>query len=233
MNIILIIVGVVLVLIVGWAFLMDYIEHRNKVFDLSYYEAKNLDYVVDGKNVGLDGILNLNSSFDPSYFLYLVFHLFQDVQKAWSKNDIEALEKYYSPKLFQIYRATLENFQKDGRRNEIRDILQLSSKLCSYKIEKGKEKAEVLLTVSCYDYLVATNSGRIIEGNPDKKIAITYLLELEKEKTSEIQKVVCPNCKKEATKENQTRCEYCNQELVPTHYDWVISNKKVMKQKEL
>lgn len=233
MNIILIVAGVILVLVVGWAYFMDYMDHREKVEDLSFYENQALEYMVDGKKVGLDGILNIDPSFDPNYFLFTAFCMFRDAQKAWSNNDIVSLEKYYGSKLLAAYKETMEEFIKEGRRNEIRDILKLSSKLCSYKVENGIHQATVLLTVSCYDYLVATSSRRVINGKTDKKIVVTYLLVLEKVKDKKQEKVICPNCKKESGKENQIRCEYCNQELVPINYNWVITNKKVMRKKEL
>ena len=226
------IIVVACILVGATVFVLWKPKGKEKEKDFNYYVNVPLQYTIDQLAVPINEIKKVDPDFDPNYFLFTTYCLFRDTQKAWSDRDLVTLKKYIGSNLYEVYEKVIKGFLEKGQKNNISDILLLNSKLCSVSIEGGKETAEVLLTISCYDYLVATSSHLIITGNSDRKLAITYLLKLEKVGKEPDTLAVCPNCKQMMKEKHLIRCPFCNSELNPTSYQWIIINKRVLKQTE-
>ena len=234
MDIIFVISGIVLFFIFIFVFCLDN-HKKKKVRDLKYYESVSLRYMIDQTPVSLEEIQKRDHTFQPEYFLFTIFCLLRDIQRAWSEMNLVQLNTYVDSKLFEFYQKAIHDFNEKGQKNMFYDIMPLQSKLCSFRIEKDREIAEVLITISCYDYLVAVSSQRVLAGTNKNKLAITYLLEVEKKLNSHKKDdpIICSNCHQLISEQNQIRCPFCNSELVPSQYDWIVVNKRVLSQTEI
>lgn len=231
MNYILIITGIIL-LIITIVVLGTSTTSTKQEKDYQYYVNIPLKYMINNNPATLEEIIKLEPDFDLKYFLFLVLSLFKETQNAWSNRDLTKLKQCVGSDLFDVYEKVMIDFKAKGQKNMIYDIVLLNSKLCSFSIEDGIRKAEVLLTVSCYDYLVTTSSQRIITGNNERKLTITYVLSLEKVKEKQKELENCPNCKQFIKEDHTICCPFCNQELIPNTFAWVITDKKILKQTE-
>ncbi len=200
--------------------------------DLSYYVKMPLQYTIDQVPVSLKEFQKKDKDFDPTYFSFIAFCLFREVQEAWSNRNLNKLKSLIGERLFETYEKVITNFIQKGQKNVIQDLMLLNAKICSVKIENNKETIQVLMMVSCYDYLIATSSHRLLSGNSERKLSITYLVEFERTKEANEEAIICSNCKQLVDKKHAIRCPFCNQELVPKSYDFIITNKVVLKETE-
>ena len=207
-------------------------KERKKEKDFNYFVNVPLQYTIDQVPVSLKDIQKRDSDFDPNYFLFTTFCLLRDAQKAWSDRNLNHMKIYFGPRLYEVYERVIKDFSIKGQKNIISDMLLLNSKLCSLSFEGNREIAEVLMTVSCYDYLVATASHRIVTGSNERKLAITYILKLERIRPASDELVICANCKQPMKEKHVVRCPFCNAEMIPKSYDWVIIDKRVLKETE-
>ncbi|MEG1987012.1 MAG: TIM44-like domain-containing protein [Bacilli bacterium] len=208
-------------------FILNNNKHLKK--DLLYYKSTPLVVTVNNQLSTLEEYQKIDINFDASYFLFMTNCLLKEVQTAWSHIQLSELSKLVSTNLYEQYLSTLTDFETKGQKNIITDILPLSSKLCSLSFINGTTKAEILLQVSCLDYLVTNSSHRIITGSDKNRLAITYLIQLERTSIPlKHSQAVCSNCKQVIKVDNLIKCPFCNCELVPTQYDYIMTEKKVL-----
>lgn len=201
--------------------------------DLRYYESVPTRYMIDMNPVSLEEIQKKDPSFEVSYFLFVIFCMFRHIQQAWSNNQSELIQHMIGDSLKEPYQKALKSFIAQGQRNMIYDITPVESRLISFSYDATREEAVVLLTVICYDYLVAVSSQRVIAGSTEHKMMITYLLTVERKLPIKKEEgILCDHCGQMILTPHTIRCPYCNNELVP-NIDWILTGKEILASREV
>ena len=81
------------------------------------------------------------------------------------------------------------------------------------------------------DYVIEDSSKKVIQGNPDVDMHMTYRLTFirkagvkTKEGTNSKSTTNCPNCGAPTKVTSSGQCEYCGSVITTGEHDWVLSN---------
>lgn len=90
--------------------------------------------------------------------------LLKSVQGAWSDNNEGALRAFTTPEMASYFGEQLSEMQRQGLRNEVRDVKLEQGDLAEAWAENGAEYATVAMRFSSLD-VTRDAGGRIVEGN--------------------------------------------------------------------
>ncbi|MBR3249897.1 MAG: hypothetical protein IKF83_04310 [Clostridia bacterium] len=84
--------------------------------------------------------------------------------------------------------------------------------------------------IDFYDYIVEQTTGKVLRGNANEKLRVTYEMKFRQtlDKNKKITK--CPNCGAEVDINTSGVCEYCHTKLVTENTRWVLTEKKTTNQ---
>ena len=110
------------------------------------------------------------------------------------------------------------------------DIKYIDSKIIDKYTENNQETYVIEMKVSCHDFIIDTNTKKVVRGNPLYKHLYTY--ELTFVKTTDNKEVdICPRCGAPVGANNSGVCEYCRATLVSNSYTLIMSKKEMKYQK--
>lgn len=157
-----------------------------------------------------------------------LYDKFVDIQKAWMEFDYEKLRILCTDELYNSYKSQLEILKLKSGKNIMKEFnLERSNIICVTIIENNIV-VKINMVVSFYDYVVNTNTEKVIRGNKDSKVFNNYEMIFVKGVDS-FDKVICPGCGALADVNASGKCEYCNNVIVKESYDFVLSSKKLYK----
>ena len=90
--------------------------------------------------------------------------LLKSIQGAWSDNNEGALRAFTTPEMASYFGEQLSELQRQGLRNEVRDVKLEQGDLAEAWAENGKEYATVAMRFSSID-VTRDAGGRVAEGN--------------------------------------------------------------------
>ncbi len=160
------------------------------------------------------------------------YHIYVDIQKAWSKNHIEEAKDLLSNELFNTYKSEIEVMKAKHERNEMSDFQYLDSAVSSVKEENNDTlSVSVLLRVSCKDYLVDMNNSYVKRGDSNRINYYYYRLSFIIPGTHHYFDT-CPNCSAPLPKEEvNIKCEYCGSKIVRKLNKMILTRKEMIEQK--
>jgi len=104
---------------------------------------------------------------------YQVFErLLQSIQGAWSANDEGALRQFTTPEMAAYFGEQLSDMERQGLRNEVRDVKLEQGDLAEAWGENGMEYATVAMRFSALD-VTRDRTGRVVEGDATTRSMIT------------------------------------------------------------
>src|SRR5699024_4286947 len=99
------------------------------------------------------------------------------------------------------------------------------------------DKIDVSIRARMNDYVIDDQTEKVIKGNPNRDIYMTYVWTLirkdtvKTESSKEQYKVTqCPNCGANVSINASGQCDYCESVISNGDYDWVLSKIKVVSQ---
>jgi predicted lipid-binding transport protein (Tim44 family) len=98
-----------------------------------------------------------------------------DVQMAYGRNDVAALEKLLTPEMLSYFAGELDDNAKEGLLNVVSDVKLLQGDLSEAWREQQLEYATVALRYSLIDALIQTSTGRVIEGSKTEPTELTEI----------------------------------------------------------
>ena len=90
--------------------------------------------------------------------------LLKSIQGAWSDNNEGALRAFTTPEMASYFGEQLSEMQRQGLRNEVRDVKLEQGDLSEAWAENGAEYATVAMRFSSLD-VTRDAGGRVVEGN--------------------------------------------------------------------
>jgi predicted lipid-binding transport protein (Tim44 family) len=98
----------------------------------------------------------------------------QEVNAAWSRQDLEALRRISTPEMTNYFAQDLQDLRARGWTNATRDVRLEAGDLSEAWAENGEEYATVAMRFSMVD-VTTDSAGRVVEGNPTERQTATEL----------------------------------------------------------
>jgi predicted lipid-binding transport protein (Tim44 family) len=98
----------------------------------------------------------------------------QDIQAAWSRQDLNALRAVVTPEMLSYFAEQLAEQTSRGVRNEVSDVRLLQGDLAQAWNEGDRDYATVAMRFSMID-VTRDASGRIVDGSPSEHVTATEL----------------------------------------------------------
>jgi len=100
--------------------------------------------------------------------------LLQNIQAAWSKHDLTALQSMATPEMLSYFNEQMSDQASHGARNEVSDVKLLQGDLAQAWREGNREYATVAMRFSMVD-VTRDASGRVIDGSLLEHVTTTEL----------------------------------------------------------
>lgn len=176
-------------------------------------------------------IREIDPMFSEDDFLAWSKEVFIKLQKAWTKKEWSIIRPFETNELFEQHNTQLQEFIEQGKTNVVEKISVTSASLYSFKQDGDKETLKVTLRAVMRDYVIEDSSKKVIQGNPDVDMHMTYRLTFirkagvkTKEATNSKSTTNCPNCGAPTKVTSSGQCEYCGSVITTGEHDWVLSN---------
>jgi predicted lipid-binding transport protein (Tim44 family) len=98
----------------------------------------------------------------------------QDVNAAWSRQDLEGLRRLSTPEMTNYFAQDLNDLRARGWTNQTRDVRLEAGDLSEAWNENGQDYATVAMRFSLLD-VTTDASGRVVEGSPTERQTTTEL----------------------------------------------------------
>ena len=172
----------------------------------------------------------LGDKFDIDGFYKNAFQIYYDVQIAWMDNDIERVRSILSDEMFNTYKMQLETLKVKNQKNMMEDINLVNVYITNIRKENNKEVIDVIMNVTCRDYLIDINTSSVLRGNRNKVWHYEYKLSyMRTEKENKIK--YCPNCGAELNKGSSVKCSYCGAIINRETDKFILIDKKMLNQR--
>ncbi len=98
----------------------------------------------------------------------------QDVQAAWTRQDLEAMRALATPEMVGYFAEQLADQASRGVRNSVSDVRLLQGDLSQAWTEQGRDYATLAMRFSMID-VTHDASGRVVDGSPTEHVTATEL----------------------------------------------------------
>ena len=173
--------------------------------------------------------IRLGKDFDIERFKQEVFENYKNIQIAWMNRDVEPVRNLLSDQIFSMYRTQLATLTAKNQKNMMEDITYVRCDITRVVKTAKKIEIEVLLQVTCRDYIV-DKDNKVVRGN--KHLINDYIYKLvfvKSLKESELK--ICPNCGAKLENATSDRCEHCNTVIAKESTRFAMTDKKMLRQK--
>lgn len=193
-------------------------------------KKEKLNYI-DYKILDNTEILNQIPNLNIDNFYKETFNIYKEVQLAWMDNDIERVRSILSDEMFNTYRMQLETLRVKNQKNIMEDITLKNVYITNIIKENNKEIIDVIMNVTCKDYLIDITTKKVLRGNKDKvwnyEYKLSYMRTIVFKNTD-----TCPNCGAPLNYGQSVKCEHCGTIINRETDNFVLIDKKMLKQLE-
>ena len=98
----------------------------------------------------------------------------RDVQAAWTRADIGALQRLVTPEMVSYFGEQLQDQSRRGVRNAVSDVRLERGDLSEAWSEGGRDFATVAMRYSMID-VTTDGSGRVVDGSPNERVSAAEL----------------------------------------------------------
>jgi predicted lipid-binding transport protein (Tim44 family) len=182
------------------------------------------DYAVKQK---CDTFRQKDPFFSEKVFLDKAQTAFFEIQRAWSRNDLEPVRKFMSEAQFNRMNMQLSEYKDKGWTNKVEDLVIGGIKIADVGIEGVYDFVKTRIHASLSDKTLDKN-GKIVEGSNEIHPMAEYWTFIRRQgaKTNEDggRTVAhnCPNCGAPVETGESGKCPYCETTLTAGSFDWVL-----------
>lgn len=149
-----------------------------------------------------------------------LYNNFVEIQRSWMNFNYNNLKSLTTDELYNQYKSQLEVLELKGDKNVMERFEYVDSKIVSIEKIGNKENLKLMLNVKMYDYIL-NKEGKVIQGDKNRRIDITYIIHFERNITSNI--TICPNCGGQVL---DNTCLNCNSKVLYGSNEYVMSKKE-------
>lgn len=229
--------GVIIVIVIIMYFVM---RKRGGGVDEEYYEEPYQETAATRDPSYLRSALADLRSRDPNFsedlFISRVNNMFIQLQEAWQAKEWKKVRPFESDELFNTHARQLQELIDSRTTNVVDDIGILRTEITDYHDNGPTESLDVYMRVRLKDYITNDETGKVIEGDPNREIFMEYELVMSRRKgvvtrlAENTMVTTCPNCGANVSINASGECEYCNSVVSNGDFDWVLSRLDVLSQ---
>lgn len=197
-----------------------------KNYPTKNYAEKQKNYPIASSEVIK---ITLGENFDVRKFYNHIFNIYKDIQIAWMNNNLDSVRHLMSDEMFNMYKMQLMTLTNKHQKNMMEDIQFVDAKIMEIRDNGNKREFDIMLRVTCYDYIIDENTNEVLRGNKNLRNEYLYKLSFIKTNTS-INTLKCPNCGAKIGDGNSVKCEYCNSVIVKDSNEYILTEKKMLEQ---
>ena len=160
----------------------------------------------------------------------MVYSNFVDIQNAWMNFDYDKLRELCTDELFNTYKAQLETLKLKKGKNIMSSFEMVEVKIIDAKVENEIIILTTYLCVNFYDYVINTETKKVIRGSKYHLVHNNYILTFVKSSKPGNKKKnnKCPNCGTPIKNNASNVCENCKSTIVKDSEEFVLSTKKII-----
>ena len=170
--------------------------------------------------------------YDEETYKNKFYNIYVNIQEAWMNFDYDVLKNLTTDELYNMYSMQLDTLKTKNQQNIMSDFKLVGFRLENVTNDNGILNIETRMTVLMYDYLIDTNTKKIVRGTKKQKLYIQYMITFVKSNSNNIE-IKCPNCGTKLDITTSGKCPYCNSEVVVAPNDFVMSKKENIGQRLL
>lgn len=148
-----------------------------------------------------------------------IYEVSEKIKDACINFDYNTLNKYTTPEVYNQYYSELTALEQQNNINIIKDFNYILIEIKNFQKTPDNIILEVKMMVSCYDYIINKESGKVISGDKDNKVKNTYNMTFIKPIDNK-----CPNCNKNLEYEIKNICPYCNSAIIKTDHSLILTS---------
>ena len=168
--------------------------------------------------------------FNKIKFLNDGYRMLCDVQNAWMNFKLEDVREFITDELHDMYESQLSILEAKGEQNILDDLVLQKSFLKNVNVQNDTITITTVYIAEFYDYIVEHTTGKLIRGDTNKKVRVTFEVKFRRTLDERKKITKCPNCGADIKMNNTGVCEYCRTELVTENTKWVLTEKKTINQ---
>ena len=153
-----------------------------------------------------------------------LYDKFVKVQEGWMNFDYNLLSSLCGDELYNQYKTDLETLRLTNGQNIMSDFRKKSIYIRNTEITETTVKVIVDLKVTFKDYVINTETKKLIKGSNKTFMNNEYYLVFVKVINNTKK---CPSCG--APLNNQAKCEYCGCVVPNNNDDFVLVDKKILR----
>ena len=175
----------------------------------------------------LSSLTSRDQGFSESAFLEKVKKAFNEVQQAWSDQDLSQIKRFISDGVIERFSLQIHMQKVLGVRNLMEDVHVLSAEITSVESDSHFDTIHVKFTAKAKDSDVDINTGRKVRTNYDGTF-VEYWSFLRKPGAQTLEgrglvEGVCPNCGATLELSESGSCAYCDAVITSGEFDWVLA----------
>lgn len=178
------------------------------------------------QNNGKFNFMKRNPDFKEQIFLNKVKQAFNEIQKAWEKQDLSNVRRYISDGVYQKFNVQFEMMKILNQINKIESLQILDIKIDKYEIDGNFDIIHVAIMADIIDKFISLKYPELNEGGEER--FVEYWSFIRKKNTENFDLYSSKNCPKCGAKLPEkmgeiSKCEYCDTFTNTGEYDWVLS----------
>lgn len=183
----------------------------------------------------VDSIRKNDPNFSEEKFLSWTKDLFVKLQSAWTARDFESIRTFETKDLFEQHSRQLNEYVINNKINVVERVSVSYANIVDYENDGSKEVITVRLNAKMKDYIIDSNTSKLLEGDKDRYWNMSYRLKFVRtagKKTKldmNASTTSCPSCGAPTNVTSSGKCEYCGNVIVTDDHDWVLSALEAIK----
>ncbi len=152
--------------------------------------------------------------------------IYTELNKAWSNNELVPARPFVSDALYDYLQYWVDTYKHQTLRNQLTNMRITKAQLAKVERDKWYDAVTMRLWATGIDYVVNTDSGRVLRGSKtkDRPYSEYWTLIRSAGKQGKPQTTAtCNNCGAPLKINMAGECEHCGAHVTSGEFDWVLS----------
>ncbi len=174
----------------------------------------------------LNELIKLDNTFSESKFKTKVDNIFVMLHISLMTNNLDRVRHFINDKVYDDFNERLNKLNINNQTQMFDELNVKSTEIQNVEITNDNFIITVKLISRYMDYIIDTNSKKLISGNNSHRIEKANILTFTKIRDFKIQGSVrkCPSCGANMNVNSTGKCEYCGTIYNNKDYDWILTN---------
>jgi predicted lipid-binding transport protein (Tim44 family) len=152
--------------------------------------------------------------------------IYTELNKAWSNNELAPARPFVSDALYDYLEYWVDTYKRQTLRNQLTNMRITKAQLAKVERDKWYDAVTMRLWATGIDYVINTDSGRVLRGSKSKERPYSEywtLIRSAGKQGKPQTTAVCNNCGAPLKINMAGECEHCGAHVTSGEFDWVLS----------